>query len=389
MIEVLMNIFVSAALFAARWGLRLIYLLFMPLPAKNKVVMLSRESDTPPIDFRLIEEELKRRSPETEIVYFCRKMTKSTNIPSYCWMVLRSLYHIATASVAVTDTYSIQLCVLPPKKGLTVVQIWHAVGAVKRFSYQCLDSNNGHSTKMAEQMCMHKNYDYILCTSQATKWSYVQAFHTVPEKILVKGMPRVDYIQAPAPGIREKFFKERPDLRGKRLYLYLPTFRDGIDKGTEQLLHAAAHYDDVALLVKPHPLSTFHVPRGNKTPAHWSTYDLMKVCDGVITDYSASSLEASLLRKPVYFYLFDYEAYKYNQGLNIDPSAELPSAVSLEAESMMEKIHAAPSTGYDFSALERFRSKYIETADEDNTASVTQFLLEHIPAAHPKAPANL
>ena len=42
-------------------------------------------------------------------------------------------------TVAVTDTYSIQLCTLPRKKEQTFVQIWHALGAVKQFSYQCLD----------------------------------------------------------------------------------------------------------------------------------------------------------------------------------------------------------------------------------------------------------
>lgn len=364
-------------LMIAKCGLRFIYLLFLPLKAQNKVVMLSRESDTPPIDFLLLEEEIKRRSPETKIVYFCRKMTKNVNIPSYCLMMLKSLYHIATASVAVTDTYSIQLCVLPHKKSLTVVQIWHAVGAVKKFSYQCLNTRNGHSAQMAERMCMHKNYDYILCTSEATKSTYVEAFHTSPEKILVKGMPRVDYIQRWEDGLREQFFQERPDLRGKKILLYLPTFRDGVDQGTERLLHAAAGMEEVALLVKPHPLSNFHVPRGNRPGDSWSTYDLMKVCDGVITDYSASSLEASLLHKPVYFYLFDYESYKYNQGLNIDPCLELPEAVSVDADGMMEKIRDG---AYDLDALERFRAKYIQTADENNTAAITEFLLGQIPA---------
>lgn len=364
-------------LFFAKCGLRFFSLLFLPFRAKNKVVMLSRESDTPPLDFLLLEEELKRRSPETEVVYFCRKMTKNVNIPAYCWMILRSLYHISTASVAVTDTYCIQLCVVPHKKSLTVVQIWHAVGAVKKFSYQCLDTPNGHSSRMAEQMCMHRHYDYILCASEATREIYVEAFHTPAEKILTLGMPRVDYIQRAEPGLRERFLRERPDLVGRKILLYLPTFREGIDAGTEKLLHAAAGREELALLVKPHPLSTFHVPRGNQTPKGWSTYDLMKVCDGVITDYSASSLEASLLHKPVYFYLFDYEAYKYNQGLNIDPSVELPGAVSVDAESMVEKIQAGD---YPLEALERFRSKYIQTADEDNTGAITGFLLEQIPA---------
>ena len=100
----------------AKLGLQLIYLLFRPFPVRNKVVMLSRESDTPPIDFVLIQEELARVSPETEVVCFCRKMTKDINPLSYCLFLLRSLYHIATASVAVTDTYSIPLCVLKHKK---------------------------------------------------------------------------------------------------------------------------------------------------------------------------------------------------------------------------------------------------------------------------------
>ena len=37
----------------------------------------------------------------------------------------------------------------------------------------------------------------------------------------------------------------------------------------------------------------------------FSTLDMIKVCDYVITDYSAVCIEASLLNKPVYFYLYD------------------------------------------------------------------------------------
>ena len=368
----------------AKAMLRAIYLLFWPLKLRNKVVMFSRESDTPPLDFLLLEERLRRQAPETEIVSFCRKMTKQTNIPAYCWMVLRSLYHLATASVAVTDTYSIQLCVLPKKKGQTVVQVWHAVGAVKKFSYQCLDTANGHSSKMAERMCMHKNYDYIFCTSEATRGIYAQAFHTAPEKILPLGMPRVDYIQRPAEGLRERFLQERPDLAQKRLLLYLPTFREGVDQGVAALLEAAAEHPEIQVLVKPHPLSKFPVPQENQVGKGWSTYDLMKVCDGIITDYSASSLEASLLHKPVYFYLFDYENYCRDQGLNIDPVQELPNACGKTAQELMERLEQP----YDLTALEQFRSRYIETAEEDNTGAIAAFLLEKIPGALPTTPAQ-
>ena len=144
----------------AKLGLRLLYLPFKLFPTQNKVVMLSRESDTEPIDFALLREELERRAPETRVVSFCRKQTKKTNPFTYGIFLFRSLYHIATASVAVTDTYSIPLCVLKHKKTLKIFQIWHAVGAVKQFSYQCLDRPGGHSSRMARQMAMHRNYDY-------------------------------------------------------------------------------------------------------------------------------------------------------------------------------------------------------------------------------------
>lgn len=371
-------------LFAARWLLRLLYIPFLPLRPRNKVVMLSRESDTPPLDFLLIEEELKRRSPDTEVVYFCRKMTKSVNLLSYCLLIFRSLYHIATASVAITDTYCIQLCILPKKKGLTVVQIWHAMGAVKKFSYQCLDTANGHSSALAKAMCMHKNYDYVLCASEATKAFYEEGFHVSPETVLVKGMPRVDYIRRGEEGLREKLLAQRPDLAGKKLLLYLPTWRDGLDAGVEALIAASADSAGAALLVKPHPLSTLTLPEANCVPGGWNTYDLMKACDGVITDYSAASLEASLLHKPVYFYLFDYEDYRKNQGLNIDLVAELPDAVAMDAGAMVKKWEEV----YDLEALERFCSKYIETAEENNTEAVTALVLEKIPMPVRKAPVG-
>lgn len=360
----------------AKLGLQLLYLLFWPFPVGNKVVMLSRESDTPPVDFVLLQQELGRVSPETQVVFFCRKQTKKTNPVTYCLFLVKSLYHIATASVAVTDTYSIPLCVLHHKKQLKIVQIWHAVGAVKQFSYQCLDRPGGHSAAMARQMGMHRNYDYILCASEATRKVYAQAFDTPAEKILPLGMPRVDYIQRPDPEARARYLAQCPYLAGKKLALYLPTFREGLDAGVQALVEASRNQDDVALLVKPHPLSHFSLPERNRTRSGWSTYDLMKVCDVVITDYSASSLEASLLHKPVYFYLFDKEDYLQRQGLNIDPEQELPLACFRRADQL---LRAVSQGGYDLAALETFRSRYIETAEENNTANIVRFLCTMLP----------
>lgn len=255
----------------AKVGLRFLYLFLRPLPLKNKVVFFSRQSSTIPLDFTLLAKELETQSPETEIVYFCRKMRRKTNVFSYCLFILHSLYHLATASIAVTDTYSIQLCVLRPKRGQTVVQVWHAVGAVKQFSYQCLDKPGGQPAALARAMEMHKNYDYVFCTSEATADIYAQGFRMSREQILPLGMPRVDYLREADPALRERYLEARPELAGKKICLYLPTFRDGAEVGMERLMAAFSSVEDVALLIKPHPQEQDH-PAGGRVGGQGLVY---------------------------------------------------------------------------------------------------------------------
>ncbi len=50
----------------------------------------------------------------------------------------------------------------------------------------------------------------------------------------------------------------------------------------------------------------------------FSSYDLMKLADIIITDYSACAFEASLLLKPLYFFIPDYESYMQDRGINVD-----------------------------------------------------------------------
>ena len=360
----------------AKVGLRFLYLFLRPLPLKNKIVFFSRQSSTIPLDFTLLAKEIQKQSPETEIVYFCRKMRRKTKVFSYCCFILHSLYHLATASIAVTDTYSIQLCVLHPKRGQTVVQVWHAVGAVKQFSYQCLDKPGGQPAALAKAMEMHKNYDYVFCTSEATADIYAQGFQMPREKILPLGMPRVDYLREADPALRARYLEARPELAGKQICLYLPTFRAGVEVGMERLMDAFSTVENAVLLIKPHPMSKITLPEDVSVGKGWSTYEMMKVADCVITDYSAASLEVSLLNKPVYLYLYDYDAYTDAQGLNIDLWKACPHAAFRTAA---EVAQAVQREDYDWAALQVYRETYIQTAQEDNTGNIVRFLLQRIP----------
>ena len=95
------------------------------------------------------------------------------------------------------------------KRDQTIVQIWHALGAVKQFSYQCLDRPGGQTSALARAMDMHRNYDYVLCTWRPPGGSMPRGLGC-PGGVLVKGMPgwttsgslprRCGSLSGPAPG---------------------------------------------------------------------------------------------------------------------------------------------------------------------------------------------
>lgn len=123
-------------------------------------------------------------------------------------------------------------------------------------------------------------------------------------------------------------------------------------------------------------MSKITLPEDVSVGKGWSTYEMMKVADCVVTDYSAASLEVSLLNKPVYLYLYDYDAYTDAQGLNIDLWKAFPHAAFRTAA---EVAQAVQREDYDWAALQVYRETYIQTAQEDNTGNIVRFLLQRIP----------
>jgi CDP-ribitol ribitolphosphotransferase len=110
------------------------------VPSRRKIVLLSRQSDVPSRDFALLAEELRSRDRSLEIVSRCRMIggslwKRAASVPE---MVVQ-MYHLAGARVCVVDGYVIPVSLLKHRAGTLVVQMWHALGAVKKFGYQTID----------------------------------------------------------------------------------------------------------------------------------------------------------------------------------------------------------------------------------------------------------
>lgn len=340
--------------------------------------MLSRQSNKRTLDFRLIENELCARDDGFNIVILCKKIEPGfSNRIAYAFHILRSMYHIATSRLCIVDTYCIPISFLRHKKDLVVIQIWHALGAVKKFGFQSLDKQEGRSSVIAKTMNMHKNYSCVFCASDSTKHFYAEAFNVPEEKIFVNGMPRIDYILGDDKVLKTRtnaLLKKHPKLKQKQNILYVPTFRKDNNRDIKHI-ESFVDKSKYNLLVKLHPLEQLKEKSSFASIFHSRTFELLHIADYIITDYSAVSFEASLLEKPVFFYVYDLNEYNEKRGLNIDLYNEMSNCTFENFGEIMAHIDADK---YDFEQLKTFRNKYVQTNDVHNTKRIVDSIYDFL-----------
>lgn len=311
------------------------------LPLKRRVALLSRQSDEPSLDYRLLIEELRRTLNEDEVVV-CLTEPETKSKLGFAWGTLKQLYYACTSTVIVVDGYVPAVSIPKKDDRVTVIQMWHALGAIKKFGYQCLDTPAGRTSESARVARMHRNYDLIIAGGPGAVPAYAEAFNYPEDRILPVGLPRIDYLldDSPASPRREamdRAARTHPFLAsGRRIVLYAPTLRKGAEYEASWLngyvWDIAQHFHDpeALLVVAAHPLSgTFDAVLERDFPfvkhvPGVPTIDLLGFADEIITDYSAIAFEAGLLGKPVRFYTPDIERYRASPGLNIEPDELTP-----------------------------------------------------------------
>lgn len=346
---------------------------FMKLrKTENKIVWLSRQYNEKSEDMKMLSEEISKVSPETKQVFrLCRLENESGLSLSYIFFILRDMWEIASAKIAITDTYSISVSCLNHKDNLTVFQIWHALGAIKKFSLQSAGKAQGRDSGVAKAMSMHKNYDFVIAPSEKTAEFYCEAFGCTKDKIVVASLPRVDVI-SDGESRYDEFIKLNPQFQNKKLIAYFPTFRDNDSLYIKKLSEAFKNNEEYALIVSPHPATQTNGEY--KFNGSFSTYDLAKLSDGIISDYSATSIECSLLNKPLWFYVPDYEQYKTEKGLNIEIQDEFKDACFENENELLSSIQ----NDYDFDNLKRFSDKFIKYKGTDNTKKLAGIICDRL-----------
>ena len=365
------------AVILLRWVMNFIYFFLKLCPTgKNKVLFLSRQSNTVTEDIEFLSRRLSELRPETNIVIITKRADKGlVSMLEYALATLRSMYHLATASVCVLDSYWPAVSVLHHKKQLAVIQMWHAMGKIKKSGYQSLGKKFGRSDMLAREMRMHRNYDVVIAGGRAFNPFYCASFGVEPDILYNVGLPRMDKLREGQEEARRQFYEIYPRLKGKRIVLYAPTFRKGQMLDPKPLVDAF-HFDgSQVLVVKRHPnqLLNYETLSPAITCQKVPTSTVLSVCDCVITDYSAITIEAALLGKPVYFYLFDYEDYLDHNGLNVKLFDEFPDCIYRDADKLVAAIE---SGGYDMDNYRRFCRKYLPDLSGRATDKIAGLIID-------------
>jgi CDP-ribitol ribitolphosphotransferase len=358
-----MRFFISVATLVARC----VYAaLKAVVPVRRKVVFLSRQSDVPSPDFTRLADALRAKDPKLEIVMRCRMLgagpvSRTLDVLT----IVGQMYHLASARACVVDGYVIPVSLLRHREGFFVVQMWHALGAVKKFGYQTIGRPGGRSATIASKMRMHRNYDLVLCSGPGTIPFFAEAFDVDPGVVSPLGAPRVDYLlevaQAlPSGGLPAGAASIRSTSPlfadcARTVVLYAPTFRRA---GGDRYRDVAARFADdrYALIVKPHPLEGARIEGANIVNAGGADIlDVLPLCDAVITDYSAVAFEAAVMGLPVYFYVYDIDDYVRDHGLNIDPLVEMPEVSSRDIGALGDLIDIGAGRPR---SMEEFRERY-------------------------------
>lgn len=355
-----------------------IYCMIKLFPTKkNKITFISRQSNQIPLDFSMLSEKIKQKNKDVQMVFLCKTLGKTWKKEIlYCFHIIKQMYHIATSKVVILDSYCIPICILKHKKGLVVFQIWHALGSLKKFGYSSLDKRDGRNSKIAKAMKMHKNYTYILTSSNTSKKFFQEAFGATDKQMIIGNLPRVDFLKSDKTkeAILRRFQEKYPETQnGKKNILYCPTKRKDtpipIDKITKNI-----PFERYNFIIKLHDGKEMVFVDGKKIikGRFFMGIELLHVADYIITDYSAIVYEAAITKKPIYFYVYDYDTYQIDRGTYTPYLEEMPGPIS---KNFSEIIKSIEENKYDVEKIVKFCNKYIENLDKSATEELSNFIL--------------
>lgn len=264
------------------------------------------------------------------------------------------------------------------KKGQVITNTWHGT-PLKMMGKDVYN----RAYDMGNVQKNHMIADYLIYPSDYMKDCMISAYfldNLFQGKILCSGYPRNSIFFDRG---REKELRGRLGLEGRKLYAYMPTWRGVLkhidaEKNTYQVEYFLEDMDkkfaeDEIFFVRLHPFigNTIDYSRYKHIqpfPEGYEPYDILNICDCMVTDYSSVMFDYANSRKKIVLFVYDKELYMDERGVYVSMDT-FPFPQVRRVDDLLRELRA-PKQYDDGAFLEKF-CKY----DQEDTA---QSLCRHI-----------
>lgn len=336
---------------------------------KKRIIFISLEHDELVKDFALLYRELSGKDYQLKTLLFKFEPGLRGTI-KYGFMCIRQLFYIQTSGMVVLDYNNVVVSKFKHRKEVTVLQCWHATGALKQF---------GNDVPRDYYI---KNYDYAIVNAPFFQPIFARAFNIPVTNVEVTGIPNNDkfFRDSFLNNNRASMLEKYPQLVDKKVVTYAPTFRGRMATGIREpeidlnLLQKELG-DEYIIIYKTHPLI---VKKAYNNPNILCLNDeyisvIFCVTDILISDYSAITIDWMLFNKPVIGYAPDLDQYAGVPGLTIDYRMDFPGEIIEDETLLGQKIKTVTVSDEEEDRL-NFKNKMYAFNDGDSTSRVVDFI---------------
>lgn len=299
------------------------------------------------------------------------------NLPGLFALFTKKAYYMATSAHIFLNDNFMPMAYMDIASETTVVQLWHGMGSFKKFG----GSTELEPELLAELKQVNENVTHILASSEHIRENYAEAFCVPEGKVLAIGCPQADYyfrkhnVQA----IREHLEQQFPQLKGRKLALYAPTFRDDEQRDRELLSHFDFERfergcgDEYCLAVRLHPqIQSSKVPEQVPNLTGWpDVRELLLATDLLIADYSSIAVEYSLLERPILLYAFDKKWYlDQDRGFYYDYEETAPGPILTTMDDLCASVR---QQSWDIGKVRAFARLHNDYFDSQSARRVAEF----------------
>ncbi len=246
------------------------------------------------------------------------------------------------------------------KKEQIYVQTWHGT-PLKKLGYDIKVEGGNALNSLDELKQKYKEdairYSYLLSPSKFTTEKLSSAFNLKENnpniKIIEEGYPRNDFLINHNEKDIKKIKAKLNLPNNKKLILYAPTWRDNqhkagvgytYDLGVNFDRLKAEFSDEYIILFRPHYFvaNRFDFNKYKNFIIDVSKVDdindLYVISDILITDYSSVFFDYANLKRPILFYMYDFEEYKNKLRSFYFGIKELPGPISKTEDQLISDL---------------------------------------------------